>query len=155
MRPQNSPDIGDHALGEMGYLKVVDWWLGMALMAIGECGNFAAYGFAPAVLVAPLGTVALIANAIVAPIFLKETFRRRDMFGIFFAIAGTVVIVVVSSQTDEPVLTPEDIARALGQTQFIVYSIISVSLACIMAYLSPTPLGNDYIFVDLLLVAIF
>lgn len=36
------------------------WWLGMLVMLIGELGNFAAYGFAPAVLVAPLGTVALV-----------------------------------------------------------------------------------------------
>lgn len=42
------------------YLKVKLWWLGMAIMTLGELGNFAAYGFAPAVLVAPLGTVALV-----------------------------------------------------------------------------------------------
>jgi Magnesium transporter NIPA len=29
-------------------------------MFVGELGNFAAYGFAPAILVAPLGTVALV-----------------------------------------------------------------------------------------------
>ncbi|KAJ3130095.1 hypothetical protein HK098_006154 [Nowakowskiella sp. JEL0407] len=138
----------------MGYLKVMDWWLGMGLMTLGECGNFAAYGFAPAVLVAPLGTVGLIANAILAPIFLKEKFRRRDLLGIFFAILGTSIIIIVSSQTDEPILTPEDIARALGQTQFIIYVIITSIFAIIMAYLSPTPFGSRYIFVDLSLVAV-
>ncbi|KAJ3318395.1 hypothetical protein HDV06_003080 [Boothiomyces sp. JEL0866] len=46
-------------LDSKAYLKAKFWWLGMAIMTLGELGNFAAYGFAPAVLVAPLGTVAL------------------------------------------------------------------------------------------------
>ena len=36
------------------------WWFGFLLITIGEIGNFVAYGFASAVLVAPLGTVALV-----------------------------------------------------------------------------------------------
>lgn len=39
------------------YLKSKLWWLGMVLIAIGEGGNFLSYGFAPASVVAPLGTV--------------------------------------------------------------------------------------------------
>ncbi|XP_062421560.1 NIPA-like protein 2 isoform X1 [Pungitius pungitius] len=36
------------------------WWCGVALMGVGELGNFAAYGFAPASLIAPLGCVSVI-----------------------------------------------------------------------------------------------
>jgi hypothetical protein len=32
-------------------------WLGFLLMNVGEGGNFISYGFAPASIVAPLGTV--------------------------------------------------------------------------------------------------
>jgi hypothetical protein len=39
------------------YLKSKLWWLGLVLMAVGEGGNFLSYGFAPASVVAPLGTV--------------------------------------------------------------------------------------------------
>jgi hypothetical protein len=42
------------------YLEYRVWWLGMALLLVGEMGNFVAYGFASAVLIAPLGTVALV-----------------------------------------------------------------------------------------------
>jgi hypothetical protein len=42
------------------YLEHRLWWLGMALLLVGETGNFIAYGFASAVLIAPLGTVALV-----------------------------------------------------------------------------------------------
>lgn len=47
-------------------------------MALGEMGNFGAYFFAPASLVAPLGTVTVVSNALIAPLCLGETFRRRD-----------------------------------------------------------------------------
>lgn len=39
------------------YLKSKLWWLGQALITLGEGGNFLSYAFAPASVVAPLGTV--------------------------------------------------------------------------------------------------
>ena len=41
------------ALGS--YLRSGTWWIGILLMVLGEAGNFIAYGFAPASVVAPLG----------------------------------------------------------------------------------------------------
>jgi uncharacterized membrane protein len=75
------------------YLLRPTWWLGMALMGLGEIGNFLAYAFAPASVVAPLGTVALVSNAIIAPVVLKERFRLQDLIGIIIAIGGAVVVV--------------------------------------------------------------
>ena len=42
------------------YTKSPLWWVGLILMGLGEIGNFSAYGFAPASLVAPLGTTTVI-----------------------------------------------------------------------------------------------
>lgn len=39
------------------YLKNSIWWAGMVTMILGEITNFAAYSFAPAILVTPLGNV--------------------------------------------------------------------------------------------------
>jgi hypothetical protein len=61
---------------ESDYLKSKLWWLGFLLMNIGECGNFISYAFAPASVVAPLGTFALMANCVFAPLLLKERFRK-------------------------------------------------------------------------------
>ena len=36
------------------------WWAGVSMMVIGEVGNFSAYGYAPASLVAPLGTTTVV-----------------------------------------------------------------------------------------------
>ena len=36
------------------------WWAGMLTMIVGEGANFAAYAFAPAILVTPLGALSII-----------------------------------------------------------------------------------------------
>lgn len=48
--------------GSKPYYTSVMWWCGVTLMGVGELGNFAAYGFAPASLIAPLGCVSVIGN---------------------------------------------------------------------------------------------
>ena len=46
--------------GGYAYLKEWLWWAGLITMAAGEAANFAAYGFAPAILVTPLGALSVI-----------------------------------------------------------------------------------------------
>lgn len=59
--------VGQHQLtcdcagaGGFGYLKEPIWWAGLLSMVVGELANFAAYAFAPAVLVTPLGALSII-----------------------------------------------------------------------------------------------
>lgn len=49
--------------GSKPYYTSLVWWCGVLLMGIGELGNFAAYGFAPASLIAPLGCVSVIGES--------------------------------------------------------------------------------------------
>ncbi|KAK9695278.1 hypothetical protein K7432_013048 [Basidiobolus ranarum] len=138
---------------DMEYLKSKTWWSGLILMTSGECGNFLAYGFAPASVVAPLGTVALISNTIVAPLVLNERFRKRDLLGILLAIVGAM-IVVASSNHEEAHLTHELLKEALMQTQFIIYFLVTTTLIILMIPLSDR-IGDKSILVDLGLVALF
>ena len=50
--------------GGYGYLRQPLWWAGMLTMIVGEVANFAAYAFAPAVLVTPLGALSIIVSAV-------------------------------------------------------------------------------------------
>ncbi|EDM16415.1 similar to RIKEN cDNA 9330161F08 (predicted), isoform CRA_b [Rattus norvegicus] len=61
------------------YFKSVLWLSGVLLMAIGETGNFAAYGVAPITLIAPLGCVSVTGSAVISVIFLKENLRASDL----------------------------------------------------------------------------
>jgi magnesium transporter len=136
------------------YLKSKSWWLGFGLMILGELGNFAAYGFAPAVLVAPLGTVALISNIVIAPIYLGEKIRTQDITGIFFSIIGTVIILAVSTSTTEPTRSIDDILSALAQPLFIVYFATSCAILAILFRYSNSKYGKQFILIDLLIASI-
>jgi hypothetical protein len=50
-------DIGS---GGYGYLREFQWWVGLVTMGLGELCNFAAYGFAPASVVTPLGALSVL-----------------------------------------------------------------------------------------------
>ena len=102
------------------YLRSPYWWAGIVLMTIGEAGNFLAYGFAPASIVAPLGVVALVSNCVIAPCLLKEPFRQRDFWGVMVAAAGAVVV-VLSAKTSEKQMGPEDVWGAITRWEFELY----------------------------------
>ncbi|CAG8716226.1 18441_t:CDS:2 [Acaulospora morrowiae] len=138
---------------ETHYLHSKSWWAGILVMIIGELGNFIAYAFAPASVVAPLGTVALISNVILAPIMLKEKFRSQDLIGIIIAIIGAV-FVVLTSKSEELKLSEEAMWNAIKKPQFIIYFTITCALAIFLIYLSGE-IGHKLIIIDLSLVALF
>ena len=102
------------------YLQDPYWWLGQVLITVGEMGNFLAYGFAPASIVSPLGVVALVSNCVIAPIFFKEVFRRRDFFGVIVAVAGAVTV-VLSAKQEETKLGPHEVWGAITTMEFEIY----------------------------------
>jgi drug/metabolite transporter (DMT)-like permease len=109
------------------------------------------YAFAPASVVAPLGTVALIANCFIAPLMLHEKFRKKDVLAIGLSIIGAVTIVLSSKSENKSVrafytlnrkcflwiaadrtfalqLTPKQFIHAVSQTAFVVYSFVTLGL---------------------------
>ncbi|KAI9229648.1 MAG: hypothetical protein DHS80DRAFT_7591, partial [Piptocephalis tieghemiana] len=44
------------------------WWLGLIVFIVGNVMNFLALRFAPQSLVAPLGSMSLVANVLLAPL---------------------------------------------------------------------------------------
>ncbi|OIW33870.1 DUF803-domain-containing protein, partial [Coniochaeta ligniaria NRRL 30616] len=135
------------------YLKDPYWWLGQVLITVGECGNFLAYGFAPASIVSPLGVVALISNCVIAPMLFKEIFRTRDFWGVIIAIAGAVTV-VLSANTQETKLEPHDVWKAISTMEFEIYVAVTCSLIAVLMWASPR-YGNRTILIDLGLVGLF
>ena len=143
----------DDDAGRTSYLKSPYWWLGLVLMIVGEAGNFLAYGFAPASIVSPLGVVALISNCLIAPLMLKERFRKRDFFGVLVAIAGAVVV-VMSARNTETKFGPGELWRTIKRWEFLLYVIITAVLIVVLMYIEPR-YGRKTVLVDLGLVALF
>ncbi|XP_013380532.1 NIPA-like protein 2 isoform X1 [Lingula anatina] len=133
------------------YTKDPLWWIGIILMVFGEIGNFSAYGYAPASLVAPLGTTTVIANMFIAVVFLKEKLRPQDLFGCALSIVGAFLLVNFSPK-HEKVLTGPEINEALKQIAFLVYIIIEF-LALIVLLVLLYKFQIDSVLVFLLICA--
>ncbi|CAK5275736.1 unnamed protein product [Mycena citricolor] len=132
---------------ESDYLKTKLWWAGFTLMNVGEMGNFISYAWAPASVVAPLGTFALMANCVFAPLMLGERFRKRDILGIFIAVIGAVTVVLASNASDTR-MDPDALLKAISQIPFIVFSGTYIVGAIVLAILSERPAGKKYVFID-------
>ncbi|KAF9557247.1 DUF803-domain-containing protein [Agrocybe pediades] len=155
-RNHKKHDTKDNVLDENEgeYLKSKLWWLGFLLMNVGEMGNFISYAFAPASLVAPLGTFALMANCFFAPLLLGEYFRKRDLLGVAIAIIGAVTVVLASNASDTR-LNPDALLHAISQTSFVIYTCTYIIGAIVLAMLSEGNIGKSWVFVDVGLCALF
>ncbi|XP_011515604.2 NIPA-like protein 2 isoform X1 [Homo sapiens] len=102
------------------YFKSVLWWGGVLLMAVGETGNFAAYGFAPITLIAPLGCVSVTGSAIISVTFLKDNLRASDLLGTTLAFAGTYLLVNFAPNITQAI-SARTVQYYLVGWQFLIY----------------------------------
>ncbi|XP_026546273.1 NIPA-like protein 2 [Notechis scutatus] len=109
------------------------WWCGIIFMGIGEIGNFAAYGFAPVMVVAPLGSVAVIGGAIIAVLFLKEHFSSQSILGGTVMLVGMFLLVTFAPHIIQKV-TARTIQTDLVSWQFLIYMIVEIVAFCILLY---------------------
>uniref|UniRef100_A0A8C5RST5 NIPA like domain containing 2 n=1 Tax=Laticauda laticaudata TaxID=8630 RepID=A0A8C5RST5_LATLA len=110
------------------------WWCGIIFMGIGEIGNFAAYGFAPVMVVAPLGSVAVIGGAIIAVLFLKKHFSSQSILGGTVMLVGMFLLVTFAPHIIQKV-TARTIQTDLVSWQFLIYMIVEIVAFCILLYL--------------------
>ena len=71
------------------------WWTGFLLQTVGAVGDAVAVGIGSVALVAALGgATTLSTNVAVAKLWHKEPLVRSDLVGVFFVVAGAVLIAV-------------------------------------------------------------
>ncbi|KAL8806301.1 MAG: hypothetical protein Q9182_001448 [Xanthomendoza sp. 2 TL-2023] len=92
------------------YLKSPTWWGGIATMVIGEVANFAAYAFAPAILVTPLGALSVLIGAVLGAYFLKEELGILGKLGCAMCLIGSVII-VLHAPPDKDITTVDEILQ--------------------------------------------
>jgi drug/metabolite transporter (DMT)-like permease len=78
------------------------------VVGIGEICNFAAYAFAPAILVTPLGALSVLIGAVLGSYFLKEELGTLGKLGSAICLIGAVVI-VLHAPPDEEIETIDQI----------------------------------------------
>ncbi|KAI5305003.1 hypothetical protein KEM56_005522 [Ascosphaera pollenicola] len=90
------------------YLRSPIWWAGIVALVIGESANFAAYAFAPAILVTPLGALSVLIGAVLGSYFLKEKLGVLGKLGCALSLLGSVII-VLHAPPDKPVESVDEI----------------------------------------------
>ncbi|XP_064015144.1 magnesium transporter NIPA2-like isoform X2 [Pogoniulus pusillus] len=87
--------------GGHAYLKEWLWWAGLLCMGVGEAANFAAYAFAPAMLVTPLGALSVLVSAVLSSTFLNEQLNIHGKIGCILSMLGSTVMVIHAPQEEE------------------------------------------------------
>ncbi|KAL8883468.1 MAG: hypothetical protein Q9215_008213 [Flavoplaca cf. flavocitrina] len=120
-----------------GYLKNAFWWSGMTLMIIGEVCNFAAYMFADAILVTPLGALSVVVCTVLSAIFLKERLSFVGKVGCFMCIIGSVVI-ALNAPEQEALANIQDMQHLTISPGFLTYTgLVIVGCVFIALWVGP------------------
>ena len=98
------------------YLKTPLWWAGICSLVVGEIANFAAYAFAPAILVTPLGALSVLIGAVLGAYFLDEKLGVLGRLGCAICLIGSVVI-VLHAPPDTPIQTVDEILNFAIKTR--------------------------------------
>ncbi|QRW10572.1 Magnesium transporter NIPA [Ceratobasidium sp. AG-Ba] len=109
-----------NASDNLAYLQNPIWWAGMITMIIGEIANFAAYTFAPAILVTPLGALSVLIGAVLASVLLHEELGHIGRVGCTLCLLGSVIIVLHAPE-DKEVQTVDEILQYAIQPGFLMY----------------------------------
>jgi uncharacterized membrane protein len=75
---------------------------------VGEVANFAAYAFAPAILVTPLGALSVLIGAVLGSYFLKEKLGTLGKLGCAICLIGSVII-ILHAPPDQDIETIDEI----------------------------------------------
>ncbi|KAK0607559.1 hypothetical protein LWI29_016732 [Acer saccharum] len=128
-----SAGSGGHA-----YLYEPWWWIGMITMIIGEIANFAAYAFAPAILVTPLGALSIIFCAVLAHFILLEKLHIFGVLGCILCVVGSTSIVLHAPQ-ERNIESVEEVWRLATAPGFLIYGcIVLIVVATLIFKYVPT-----------------
>ncbi|THH27362.1 hypothetical protein EUX98_g6831 [Antrodiella citrinella] len=115
------------------YLRNPIWWAGISTMVLGEIANFAAYTFAPPILVTPLGALSVIIGAILASFLLNEELGHIGRVGCALCLLGSLII-VLHAPPDKDIQTVDEILHYAIQPGFLLYCFTVLVFSLVMIY---------------------
>ncbi|XP_075446688.1 magnesium transporter NIPA2 [Ascaphus truei] len=132
--------------GGHAYLKEGLWWAGLLSMGAGEVANFAAYAFAPATLVTPLGALSVLVSAILSSYFLSEKLNLHGKIGCLLSILGSTVM-VIHSPKEEEIETLNEMSIKLADPGFVLFATAVVIISLILIFVVGPTHGQSNILV--------
>ncbi|XP_055833917.1 probable magnesium transporter NIPA3 isoform X2 [Solanum dulcamara] len=123
--------------GGYSYLMEPLWWAGMITMIVGEVANFAAYAFAPAVLVTPLGALSIIISAVLAHMILGEKLHIFGIVGCVLCVVGSTTIVLHAPQ-ERQIESVKELWDLATEPAFLLYAtLVIVAVVIIIVQYAP------------------
>ncbi|KAI4296199.1 hypothetical protein L6164_036175 [Bauhinia variegata] len=119
--------------GGYSYLYEPLWWVGMITMIVGEIANFAAYAFAPAILVTPLGALSIIISAVLAHIILRERLHIFGILGCALCVVGSTTIVLHAPQERE-IESVKEVWDLAMEPAFVFYAVLVLTAVFIIIF---------------------
>ncbi|OMO92168.1 Magnesium transporter NIPA [Corchorus capsularis] len=119
--------------GGYSYLYEPFWWAGMITMIVGEIANFAAYAYAPAILVTPLGALSIIFSAVLAHFILEEKLHIFGVLGCALCVVGSTTIVLHAPQ-ERNIDSVTEVWGLATEPGFLVYTLLVVILVSILIF---------------------
>ncbi|KAF8329425.1 magnesium transporter NIPA-domain-containing protein [Cantharellus anzutake] len=117
-----------NASDNLSYLRNPIWWAGIVTIA-----NFAAYAFAPPILVTPLGALSVLIGAILASLFLGEELGHLGRVGCTLCLLGSLIIILHAPE-DKEVQTVDEILHFAIQPGFLLYCFTVLIFTLVMVY---------------------
>ncbi|CAI5783835.1 magnesium transporter NIPA3 [Podarcis lilfordi] len=115
-------------------------------MGIGEAANFAAYAFAPATLVTPLGALSVLISAILSSYFLNEELNIHGKLGCVLSILGSTVMVIHAPE-EEQVTSLDEMEIKLKDPVFVAFATIVIVISLVLIFGVAPRLGQSNILV--------
>ena len=139
--------------GGHAYLLQPLWWVGMCTMIGGEFANLAAYAYAPAIVVTPLGASTIVISALLANCFLGESLHSCGVFACGLTVAGSIVLVSYAPN-EAPIGSVEEIWALATQPQFLIYCVmVTVVSAVLMVRYAPR-YGRSHLLIYVLICSL-
>ncbi|KAJ8768051.1 hypothetical protein K2173_020991 [Erythroxylum novogranatense] len=132
--------------GGYSYLYEPLWWVGMITMIVGEVANFAAYAFAPAILVTPLGALSIIISAVLAHIILREKLHIFGILGCVLCVVGSTTIVLHAPQ-ERQIESVREVWDLATEPAFLFYAALVITAAFVLIFHFIPDYGQTHIMV--------
>ncbi|XP_053832649.1 magnesium transporter NIPA3 [Vidua macroura] len=139
--------------GGYSYLKEWLWWAGLLSMGLGEAANFAAYAFAPATLVTPLGALSVLISAILSSYFLNEKLNIHGKLGCVLSILGSTVMVIHAPEEEE-VTSLDEMERKLQDPAFVTFAVLLTIVALVLIIVVAPKRGQTNILIYILICSL-
>ncbi|XP_039055075.1 probable magnesium transporter NIPA4 [Hibiscus syriacus] len=133
-------------VGGYSYLLEPLWWIGMITMVVGEIANFAAYAFAPAILVTPLGALSIIISAVLAHIILQERLHTFGILGCALCVVGSTTI-VLHAPPERQIESVTEVWNLATEPGFLFYTALVLTVVFILVFHIVPQYGQTHIMV--------